>query len=115
MDGFIEDEKKFIELRNKKENEIVFEKSDQKIIFENFEFEFNKNVEAERVFVNLIYKDNITYPFPMTINQDNSNNHNSDQIYTAKYSFRLINVEKLFIMSNNPNLIKVYYYFENDI
>jgi len=114
MDGFIVDEKKFIELRSTKENEIVFAKSDRKIIFENFEFDLAKNVEVERIFINLIYKNNVTYPFPMIINPGSLNNHNDDEIYTAKYSFSLINVEKLIITSNNPKPIKAYYYFEND-
>ena len=112
MDEIVVDEIKFIELKSNKENEIVFEKNDRKIIFENFEFESNKNVEAESIFVNLIYSNNIKFPYPLIINRNNSNSYNGNQSYSVKYSFSLMNIEKLTIISNNSTPIKAYYYFE---
>ena len=110
----IMDKNKYIEFTEAKDQEINFDKKVRKINFDQFKFDCKEKSHTFLLKVSLMFENNNSCAFPMTIIINKEGYRDDNSTYQAAYSFDLTHVKKLVVTSNDLLPLKLYYHFEEN-
>jgi len=110
----IMDKNKYIEFTEAKDQEIIFDKTVRKINFDQFKLECKEKAQTFLLKVYLMFENNNSCAFPMTITINKDSHRDDNSTYRAAYSFDLTHVKKLVVTSNDLLPLKLYYHFEEN-